>query len=142
MPRGHSARRLTAAAIGYGRGLMGTGSGDRPLWTATVVLAVAIGLTVGIGGFTFVYARGASYFTNAIRRPAPTVTSCAITSRAGSPAAIAPSQSATTATCRTTSSASTPRRPFNGFWHSFAFTMGGATDAVALRDGRAAATKR
>ena len=29
-----------------------------------VILGVAIGLSAGIGGFTFVYARGASYLTN------------------------------------------------------------------------------
>lgn len=30
----------------------------------SVVVAVALGLALGIGGFTFVYARGASYLTN------------------------------------------------------------------------------
>jgi cytochrome c nitrite reductase small subunit len=31
---------------------------------AGVVLAVALGLAAGVGGYTFTYARGASYLTN------------------------------------------------------------------------------
>jgi len=31
---------------------------------ALAALAVAVGLALGIGGYTFVYARGAAYLTN------------------------------------------------------------------------------
>ncbi len=36
----------------------------RPGALGGIALAIAIGLAVGVGGFTFVYARGASYLTN------------------------------------------------------------------------------
>lgn len=36
----------------------------RNLTLGTVLVGVVIGLAVGAGGFTFVYAEGASYLTN------------------------------------------------------------------------------
>jgi cytochrome c nitrite reductase small subunit len=38
--------------------------GRTPVGSAAVVLAAAIGVAVGVGAYTFVYARGASYLTN------------------------------------------------------------------------------
>ncbi|MGI6457948.1 MAG: cytochrome c nitrite reductase small subunit [bacterium] len=36
----------------------------KPFLLAAVVIGIAIGVTAGIGGYTFIYAKGASYLTN------------------------------------------------------------------------------
>jgi cytochrome c nitrite reductase small subunit len=38
--------------------------GGREGWTAELVLAAAIGLVIGVGGYTFLYAKGSSYLTD------------------------------------------------------------------------------
>jgi cytochrome c nitrite reductase small subunit len=88
-----------------------------------VVVAVTVGLAAGIGAYTFVYARGASYLTN---DPAACA-NCHIMREqydgwsAGSHRAVA--------TCNDchTPHALVPKyatKALNGFWHSFAFTTG------------------
>lgn len=89
----------------------------------TVVTAVVLGLAVGIGGYTFVYAKGASYLTN---DPA-TCANCHVM-REQLDGWVASSHRAVAA-CN---DCHTPHDPLgkwttkavNGFWHSFAFTTG------------------
>jgi cytochrome c nitrite reductase small subunit len=88
-----------------------------------VVLAVTVGLAAGIGAYTFVYARGASYLTN---DPAACA-NCHIM-REQYDAWITSSHRAVAACndCHTPH-ALVPKyatKAVNGFWHSFAFTTG------------------
>ena len=88
-----------------------------------VALAVTVGLAAGIGAYTFVYARGASYLTN---DPAACA-NCHIM-REQYDGWIASSHRAVAACndCHTPH-ALLPKyatKALNGFWHSFAFTTG------------------
>jgi cytochrome c nitrite reductase small subunit len=88
-----------------------------------VVLALTAGLAAGIGAYTFVYARGASYLTN---DPAACA-NCHIM-REQYDGWIASSHRAVAACndCHTPH-ALVPKyatKALNGFWHSFAFTTG------------------
>ncbi len=90
---------------------------------ALVVVAVTVGLAAGIGAYTFVYARGASYLTN---NPAACA-NCHIM-REQYDGWIASSHRAV-AGCNDchTPHALVPKyatKALNGFWHSFAFTTG------------------
>jgi cytochrome c nitrite reductase small subunit len=88
-----------------------------------VVVALTAGLAAGIGAYTFVYARGASYLTN---DPAACA-NCHIM-REQYDGWIASSHRAVAACndCHTPH-ALVPKyvtKALNGFWHSFAFTTG------------------
>lgn len=88
-----------------------------------VALAVAAGLALGIGGYTFVYARGGSYLTN---DPAACMNCHVMREQydgwiAGSHRAVA--------VCNDCHTPPGPigrytTKALNGFWHSFAFTTG------------------
>ena len=108
-------RDVCAGSPVQGPVVQGPGSGVRspqPRYNARVqarypvAIGVVFGLLLGLGGYTFIYARGGSYLGSDPKR-APTATSCASSSRAGSARAIEVSRSATIATRRTISSGST-----------------------------------
>lgn len=90
---------------------------------ALVALVVAVGVALGIGAYTFVYARGGSYLTN---DPAACVNCHVMREQfdgwvAGSHRAVA--------TCNDCHTPPGPigkyaTKALNGFWHSFAFTTG------------------
>ena len=86
-----------------------------------LVLGTAIGLAVGVGGYTFVYAKGASYLTN---DPAACA-NCHIM-REYYDAWLKSSHRAVAVCndCHTPSGliAKYATKASNGFWHSFAFT--------------------
>lgn len=92
-------------------------------WWLLPVTAVLIGIALGIGAFTFVYAKGASYLTN---DPAACA-NCHVMSEHY--AAWIKASHHTVATCN---DCHTPHHPIgkyvvkvrNGFWHSFYFTTG------------------
>ena len=88
-----------------------------------VALAVTVGLAAGIGAYTFVYARGASYLTN---DPAACA-NCHIM-REQYDGWIVSSHRAVAACndCHTphTLLPKYATKALNGFWHSFAFTTG------------------
>jgi len=107
--------------------------GDRRLWAATVALAVAIGLAIGVGSFTFVYARGASYLTN---DPAACA-NCHVMREhfsgwlGGSHRAVA--------VCNDCHAPHDPlgkyaTKALNGFWHSFAFTTGRFPEPIRITE--------
>ena len=99
---------------------------------AGLALAVAIGVAAGIGGFTFVYARGASYLTN---DPAACA-NCHVMNEHYS--GWMKSSHRAVATCN---DCHTPpglvgkyaTKASNGFWHSFAFTTGNFPDPLQIK---------
>ena len=106
----------------------------------TIAAAVAIGLALGLGGFTFVYARGASYLTN----DPEACGNCHIM-REHLGAWVKSSHHAV-ATCN---DCHTPHnfigkyvtKASNGFWHSFYFTTGRFPDPLRITEGNREVTE-
>ena len=102
--------------------------------------AVAIGLAIGLGGFTFVYARGASYLTN----DPEACGNCHIMREHLS--AWVKSSHHAVATCN---DCHTPHnfigkyatKASNGFWHSFYFTTGHFPDPLRITEGNREVTE-
>lgn len=96
------------------------------------VASLAIGLAIGIGAYTFVYAQGASYLTN---DPAACA-NCHIMEEHYS--AWLKSSHGKVAVCN---DCHTPKglipkyatKASNGFWHSFAFTTGDFPDPLRIK---------
>jgi cytochrome c nitrite reductase small subunit len=96
-----------------------------------IVVAAAVGLAVGVGAYTFVYAKGAAYLTN---DPAACA-NCHIMSEHY--AAWQKSSHHAVAACN---DCHTPHDPVakyvvkarNGFWHSFYFTTGRFPDPLRI----------
>ena len=102
-------------------------------WSAAVVgLAVAGGLAAGLGGYTFAYARGASYLTS---DPAACA-NCHVMEEHYA-AWLRSSHSAVAACndCHTPHSfvGKYATKASNGFWHSFAFTTGRFPDPLRIK---------
>jgi cytochrome c nitrite reductase small subunit len=111
-------------------------SGRRRGWLAGGLLVVtggAIGAAIGLGGYTFIYARGASYFTN---EPSACA-NCHIMReqydgwRKSSHHAVA-----TCNDCHTPPGlvAKYLTKASNGFWHSFYFTTGSFPEPIRIRE--------
>jgi cytochrome c nitrite reductase small subunit len=98
---------------------------------AVTVFAVAAGLAAGLGGYTFVYAKGASYLTN---DPAACANchvmdeyyrgwtrsshrAVAVCNDCHTPHGLVPKYAT---------------KALNGFWHSYAFTTGGFPDPLQI----------
>ena len=105
-----------------------------------VVLGIALGAAIGIGGFTFSYAKGAAYLQD---DPAACA-NCHVMSeqydgwRKSSHHAVA--------TCNDchTPAALIPKyvtKASNGFWHSFYFTTGTFPDPIRIRPGNRVVTE-
>src|SRR5215213_11789319 len=98
----------------------------------SVVIGVAFGVIVGIGGFTFIYSRGYSYLTNDPQACA----NCHVM-REQFDAWIKSSHRAV-ATCN---DCHTPHNFFgkyyvkadHGFWHSYAFTTGNFHEPIRMK---------
>ena len=101
--------------------------------SSVVLLAVLVGLFVGLGMYTFVYAKGYSYLTN---DPAACANchvmrdhyeawekashrAVAVCNDCHTPAGLVPKY---------------VTKARNGFWHSFYFTMGGYPDPLRITD--------
>lgn len=97
-----------------------------------IALGAAIGLAVGVGGYTFVYARGGSYLTD---NPAACANchvmreqydgwiksshrAVAVCNDCHTPAGLVPKYAT---------------KASNGFWHSFAFTTGRYPDPLRIK---------
>ena len=108
---------------------------------AQTVLGTMIGLAVGVGGYTFVYARGASYLTN---NPAACA-NCHIMQEEYS--AWVKSSHRSVAACN---DCHTPpglaakylTKAENGFWHSLAFTTGRHPDPIQIKARNRAVTEK
>lgn len=102
--------------------------------------AVFVGMAVGLGAFTFGYARGYSYLTN---DPAACA-NCHIMNEHY--AAWTKSSHRAVATCN---DCHTPHEPIgkyvvkarNGFWHSFYFTTGNFPDPLRITEGNRKVTE-
>ena len=109
--------------------------------TYSIVLGVTIGLLFGIGGYTFVYARGASYLTN---DPAACA-NCHIMQEQYD--GWQRSSHRTAAVCNDCHAPHTfvgtyTTKAINGFWHSFYFTTGGFPDPIRVTPRNAAVTEQ
>jgi cytochrome c nitrite reductase small subunit len=105
------------------------------------VAAILVGLTIGIGGYTFVYARGYSYLTN---DPAACA-NCHVMRNHFS--AWTRSSHRSVAVCNDchTPPGLVPKyitKAQNGFWHSFYFTTGNYPDPLRMTARNHAVTER
>jgi cytochrome c nitrite reductase small subunit len=106
-----------------------------------IVASVLFGIAVGIGAFTFVYAKGASYMTNDPEACA----NCHIMEEHFS--AWTKSSHRAVAVCN---DCHTPKglipkymtKASNGFWHSFAFTTGRFPDPLRIKQGNHEITEK
>jgi cytochrome c nitrite reductase small subunit len=98
----------------------------------TAVLAALLGIGAGLGGYTFLYAHGASYMTN---DPAACA-NCHVMEKQYS--AWMKSSHRAVAVCNDchTPPGLVPKyvtKASNGFWHSFYFTTGGYPENILIR---------
>ena len=98
-----------------------------------VVVGLAIGLVGGIGGYTFIYAKGASYLTN---DPAA-CRNCHVMNEQYE--AWTKSSHHAVAVCNDchTPHGLVPKyttKALNGFWHSFAFTSGAFHEPIQITE--------
>jgi len=113
---------------------------DRRFFAAGLALSVAFGLAAGLGGYTFVYARGASYLTN----DPVACTNCHIMKEQFDGWLKSPHRHV--AVCN---DCHAPHdlvgkyavKANNGFWHSFAFTSGDYPDPVRIKPGNREVTE-
>jgi cytochrome c nitrite reductase small subunit len=99
---------------------------------ARLVFGVSIGIVVGIGSYTFIYAKGASYLTN---NPAACA-NCHIMQEHYDGWIKSSHRSVATCNDCHTPSGLVPKyasKASNGFWHSFAFTSGRFPDPLRIK---------
>lgn len=105
-----------------------------------IVLGIALGLLIGIGGYTFVYARGASYLTN---DPAACVNCHVMREQFDGWQRSSHRRVAVCNDCHaphdTIGKYVTKAR--NGFWHSFYFTTGGYPEPIRITPRNARVTE-
>jgi len=97
-----------------------------------VVVAAAIGLAAGVGGYTFVYANGASYLTN---DPAACANCHVMRDHYAAWLKSSHRAAASCNDCHTPASL-LPKyatKASNGFWHSFAFTTGRFPEPLRIK---------
>lgn len=109
--------------------------------TAELILGTTIGLAVGICGYTFVYAKGASYLT---KDPAACA-NCHIMQEEFS--AWIKSSHRSVAVCNDCHTppglvAKYATKAENGFWHSLAFTTGWHPDPIQIKPRNRAVTEK
>jgi cytochrome c nitrite reductase small subunit len=107
----------------------------RPTTTVLVAslgLGLAVGLAAGIGGFTFVYAKGASYLTN---DPAACANCHVMQTHYDAWLRSSHRAAATCNDCHTPEGlvGKYAAKASNGFWHSFAFTSGRFPDPLRIK---------
>ena len=101
------------------------------LATLGAALALLTGLAAGVGGFTFVYARGYSYLTN---DPAACANCHVMEEYYSGWLASSHRSVATCNDCHTPHNflGKYATKASNGFWHSFAFTTGWFPDPIQI----------
>lgn len=103
----------------------------RPISTIMILAAVLIGVVIGLGAYTFVYAKGYAYLTN----DPQACTNCHVMQPEYD--AWMKSSHHSVATCN---DCHTPHnvvgkyvvKAYDGFWHSFYFTTGLYPDSIAI----------
>ena len=106
-----------------------------------IVLGIAIGLAIGIGGYTFLYAKGSSYMTN----DPSACANCHIMQDYYD--AWIKSSHRSVAVCNDCHTpagfvAKYATKASNGFWHSFAFTSGRFPDPLRIKPHNREITER
>lgn len=102
---------------------------ERPL----LLFSLVVGLALGVGAFTFIYAKGASYLTN---DPAACANCHIMDDHFDSWAKSSHKAVAVCNDCHTPSGL-IPKyltKASNGFWHSFAFTTGDFPDPIRIKE--------
>jgi cytochrome c nitrite reductase small subunit len=96
-----------------------------------MILAVAIGVPIGVGGYTFVYARGASYLTD---NPAACANCHVMREQLDGWTSSSHRAVAVCNDCHTPPGlvAKYSTKVVNGFWHSFAFTSGRFPEPIRI----------
>ena len=103
----------------------------RPEIIASLVVGVAVGLVIGLGGYTFLYARGSSYLTD---NPAACA-NCHIMQEQYDGWIKSSHRAAAVCNDCHTPEGFFPKyvtKALNGFWHSFAFTTGYFPEPVRI----------
>jgi cytochrome c nitrite reductase small subunit len=97
-----------------------------------VILAVLIGSAIGIGAYTFIYAKGGSYMTD---DPAACANCHVMTDHYRTWTASSHRSVAVCNDCHTPPGflAKYATKASNGFWHSFAFTTGRFPDPLLIK---------
>lgn len=127
---------VTGAAVPLRR----RGSSSMSLTRYAILLGLALGLLIGLGGYTFIYARGASYLTN---DPNACV-NCHVMQEQFS--GWTASSHRTAAVCNDCHAphdllGKYVTKARNGFWHSFYFTVGGYPDPIRITPRNAEVTE-
>lgn len=98
-----------------------------------IALGAAVGLAIGIGGYTFVYAKGASYLTN---DPAACA-NCHVMEAQYDGWLSSPHRSVAVCNDCHTPPGLVPKyatKAENGFWHSYAFTTGRFHEPIRIKE--------
>jgi len=100
--------------------------------TAELVLATAIGLVIGVGGYTFLYAKGSSYLTD---NPAACANCHVMREHFDGWITSSHRAVAVCNDCHTPAGfvAKYATKAVNGFWHSFAFTTGRFPEPLRIK---------
>jgi cytochrome c nitrite reductase small subunit len=98
---------------------------------ATLIAAMAIGVAIGLGSYTFVYAKGYSYLTN---DPAACANCHVMQDHFDAWTRASHRAVATCNDCHTPPGVigKYSTKALNGFWHSFYFTVGGYPDPLRI----------
>jgi cytochrome c nitrite reductase small subunit len=96
-----------------------------------IVLGVAMGVLLGVGGYTFIYARGASYLTD---DPTACVNCHVMRDQYSGWITSSHRSVAVCNDCHAPHDffGKYTTKALNGFWHSFYFTTGGFTDPIRI----------
>ena len=107
---------------------------------AVLILVVAVGLALGVGAYTFVYARGASYLTN---DPAACANCHVMREQHAGWIAGSHRTAAVCNDCHTPPGllGKYTTKALNGFWHSFAFTTGRFHEPIQINARNRAVTE-
>jgi cytochrome c nitrite reductase small subunit len=105
-----------------------------------LILVVAVGLALGVGAYTFVYARGAAYLTN---DPAACANCHVMREQYDGWVAGSHRAAAVCNDCHTPPGllGKYTTKALNGFWHSFAFTTGRFHEPIQINARNRAVTE-
>lgn len=106
-----------------------------------ILFSLVLGLAIGVGAFTFLYAKGASYLTN---DPAACANCHVMDTHFDAWLKSSHHAVAVCNDCHTPSGfvAKYMTKASNGFWHSFAFTTGDFPDPLRIKPGNLEITEQ
>jgi cytochrome c nitrite reductase small subunit len=98
---------------------------------AATMIGIALGMLIGLGGYTFLYARGASYLTD---NPAACANCHIMQGQYDGWIKASHRRAAVCNDCHTPPGvlAKYTAKASNGFWHSFAFTTGRFPEPISI----------